>query len=159
MVCPAVVNQSKEKMSNTPITADELFKQGLERYRNGESAASLIPLFEEITDRQPKVASGWICLAWLYLLDEKPALAVKAAQKAVKLSPEDPQAHINLAIALLDANQKGVREHVEAAQNWLMLLKDLKPEIVENFEEGLRRRPNWQSLIKVRDWVINNPSL
>jgi hypothetical protein len=48
-----------------------------------------------------------------------------------------------------------VREQVEAAQNWLMILKDMKPEIVENFEEGLRRRPDWKALEKVRDWLIN----
>ncbi|MFN3926680.1 MAG: hypothetical protein ACK4QL_05010 [Pseudanabaenaceae cyanobacterium] len=145
-------------MTETRKTADELFQEGLERYKNGESAASLIPLFEEITDRQPKVANGWVCLAWLYLLDDKAPLAVKAAQKAVKLAPEDPQAHINLAIALLDANQKGVREHVEAAKNWLILFKDLKAEIVENFEEGLRRKPDWKSMIKVRDWVLATSS-
>jgi len=139
----------------TTETADELFQQGLARYRQGESAQSLIPLFEKITDRQPKVASGWICLSWLYLLDNQAPLAVKAAQKAVRLTPEDPQAHINLAIAMLETSQKGVREHVEAAQNWLMLLKDLKPEIIENFQEGLRRRPNWSALEKVRDWVLN----
>ncbi len=139
----------------TTETAEELFQQGLERYRNGEPAANLIPLFEKITERQPKVASGWICLSWLYLLDNKAPLALKAAQKAVRLTPEDPQAHINLAIAMLETSQKGVREQVEAAQNWLMLLKDLKAEVVENFEEGLRRRPNWTALEKVRDWVLN----
>ena len=106
-------------------------------------------------DRQPKIASGWICLSWLYLLDNKANLAVKAAQKAVKIAPEDPQGHINLAIAMLELSQKGVRQQVEAAQNWLMILKDMKPEIVENFEEGLRRRPDWKALEKVRDWLLN----
>jgi cytochrome c-type biogenesis protein CcmH/NrfG len=141
-------------MSNMSDTPEAQFQEGLERYKNGESAESLIPLFEKITDRQPKAASGWICLSWLYLLNNQALLAVKAGQKAVRLSPEDPQAHINLAIALLEANQKGVREQVEAAQNWLMLLKELQAEIVENFEEGLRRRPDWKALIKVRDWVL-----
>ncbi len=138
----------------TTETAEDLFNQGLERYKTGEDAASLIPTFEKVCDRQPKIASSWICLSWLYLLDEKSSQALKAAQKAVKLSPEDPQARINLAIAMLDTSQKGIREHIEAAQNWLMMMSDLKEEIVENFEEGLRRRPNWASLEKVRDWVF-----
>jgi hypothetical protein len=56
---------------------------------------------------------------------------------------------------MLELSQKGVRQQVEAAQNWLMILKDMKPEIVENFEEGLRRRPDWKALEKVRDWVLN----
>ncbi len=143
-------------MTNEPSlnVAEDLFQQGLERYRAGEDAASLIPLYEKITDRQPKVASGWICLSWLYLLNNQADLAVKAAKQAVKLSPEDPQARINLAIALLETNQKGVREQVEAAQNWLLLLSDLKPEVVENFAEGARRRPNWEALEKVRKWVL-----
>lgn len=140
----------------TVVNVEELFQQGLERYKSGEEAASLIPSFKEICDRQPKVASSWICLSWLYLLDQKPSLAVKAAQKAVKLTPEDPQAHINLAIALLETSQKGVREHVEAAQNWLMVLSDLQPEIAENFEEGLRRRPNWAGLEKIKNWVLSS---
>lgn len=138
----------------TTETAEDLFNQGLERYKAGEDAASLIPTFEKVCDRQPKIASSWICLSWLYLLDEKSSQALKTAQKAVKLSPEDPQARINLAIAMLETSQKGIREHIEAAQNWLMVMSDLKEEIVENFEEGLRRRPNWASLEKVRNWVF-----
>lgn len=90
---------------NTEI-AEDLFTQGIERYKQGESAATLIPVFEKVCDRQPKVASGWICLSWLYLLDSKANLAVKAAQKAVKIAPEDPQGHINLAISLLELSQK-----------------------------------------------------
>lgn len=138
----------------TTETAEDLFNQGLERYKAGEDAASLIPTFEKVCDRQPKIASSWICLSWLYLLDEKSSQALKAAQKAVKLSPEDPQARINLAIAMLETSQKGIREHIEAAQNWLMVMSDLKEEIVENFEEGIRRRPNWSNLEKVRNWVF-----
>ncbi len=138
----------------TTETAEDLFNQGLERYKAGEDAASLIPTFEKVCDRQPKIASSWICLSWLYLLDEKSNQALKAAQKAVKLSPEDPQARINLAIAMLETSQKGIREHIEAAQNWLMVMSDLKEEIVENFEEGIRRRPNWSNLEKVRNWVF-----
>lgn len=139
---------------NTEI-AEDLFTKGLERYKQGESAADLIPEFEKICDRQPKIASSWICLSWLYLLDNNAKPALKAAQKAVKIAPEDPQGRINLAIAMLELSQKGVREQVEAAQNWLMILKDIKPEIVENFEEGLRRRPDWKALEKVRDWLLN----
>jgi predicted Zn-dependent protease len=143
-------------MTNEPSIniAEDLFQQGLERYRSGEDAATLIPLYEKLTEKQPKIASGWICLAWVYLLNNQANLAVKAAKQGVKLSPEDPQARINLAIALLETNQKGVREQVEAAQNWLMLLSDLKEEIVENFAEGARRRPNWDALEKVRKWVL-----
>lgn len=138
----------------TEQTAEELFQEGLRRYQEGESAENLIPLYEKICDRQPKIASGWICLSWLYLLHRQPQMALKAAQKAVKISPEDPQAHINLAIAMLETSQTGVRNHIEAAKNWLMVLKDLKEEIMANFEEGRRRRPDWKELERVFTWVF-----
>ncbi|CAN1210445.1 hypothetical protein TUMEXPCC7403_09635 [Tumidithrix helvetica PCC 7403] len=143
-------------MATDTQTPEELFQQGLERYKAGEEAGVLIPIFQKVCDRQPKVASSWICLSWLYLLDRKAALAYKTALKAVKLSPEDPQARINLAIAMLETSQKGVREHIEAAQNWMMILKEMKEEIVENFEEGKRRRPDWKELERVENWVFEN---
>jgi tetratricopeptide (TPR) repeat protein len=143
-------------MTTETQTPEELFQAGLKRYQEGEAAAVLIPIFQKICDRQPKVASSWICLSWLYLLDQKSDLAYKTSLKAVKLSPEDPQARINLAIAMLETSQKGVREHIEAAQNWMMILKDMKAEIVENFEEGKRRRPDWKELERVQNWVFEN---
>jgi len=139
---------------NLEETVEQLFEKGLERYRAGESAANLIPLFKEVCDRSAKTASSWTCLAWLYLLDKKPTLALKAAQKAVKISPEDPQGRINLAIALLDTSHSGVREHIEMAKTVLMAVPDMKAEIVENFEEGLRRRNNWGSLERVKKWIL-----
>ncbi|AFY69788.1 TPR repeat-containing protein [Thalassoporum mexicanum PCC 7367] len=140
----------------TVKTAEELFEEGLTRYKAGDELSEIIPIFKTVCDRQPKIASGWTCLSWLYLLDGKATLAYKAAQKAVKLNPEDPQARINIAIAMLETGQKGVRTHIEAAQNWLMILEDLKPEVVENFEDGMRRRPNWANLERVKNWVLDN---
>ena len=138
----------------TKETAEELFNQGLERYKAGENAATLIPIFKDICDQSPKVATSWICLSWLYLINKQSTLALKAAQKSVKLNPEDPQARINLAIAMLETSQAGVREQVELAQTLLMVLTDLKAEIMENFEEGIRRRPNWSSLERVKNWIL-----
>jgi len=138
----------------TKETAEELFTQGLERYKAGEDVATLIPLFKDICDQSPKVASSWICLAWLYLINKQPTLALKAAQKSVKLNPEDPQARVNLAIAMLETSQSGVREHIQLTQAMLMVMTELKGEIIENFEDGLRRRPNWASLERVKKWIL-----
>lgn len=140
--------------ATTTSTIEELFQQGWQRYNEGEDAASLIPTYQKICDRQPKVASGWICLSWLYLLDRQAKPALKAAKTAVKLSPEDPQARINLALALMENDQPGVRNEVEAAQNWLMILSDLKPEIMNNFVEAKKRRPDWKNLAKVEKWLF-----
>jgi cytochrome c-type biogenesis protein CcmH/NrfG len=144
-----------EKLHITAETIEALFQEGLERYKAGESAAELIPTYQKICDRQPKIASGWICLSWLYLLDRNASLALKAAKTAVKISPEDPQGRINLALALMENSLPGVRAEVEAAQNWLMIMSDLKPEIEENFEEAKKRRPDWKNLEKVENWLFS----
>lgn len=140
----------------TETTVEALFDQGLERYRAGESAAALLPLFKEVCDRTPKTSAAWTCLSWLYLLDNKPSQACKAAQKAVKLNPQDPQARINLAVAMLETAQKGVRAHVEVAGQIVMAVPELREEVEQNFEEGLSRKPDWKSLIRVRSWLFDN---
>ncbi|GAB1537806.1 tetratricopeptide repeat protein [Scytonema sp. NUACC21] len=135
-------------------TVESLFDTGLERYKAGESADSLIPLFKELCDRAPKNSSAWTCLAWLYLLDNKPSLASKAAQKAVKLNPQDPQARVNLALAMLDTGQKGLRQHVDFAQQLMFVNPEWQEELKSNIEDGLSRKPDWQSLIKVKGWLF-----
>lgn len=140
----------------TETTVEALFDQGLERYRAGESAATLLPVFKEVCDRTPKTSAAWTCLSWLYLLDNKPSQAYKAAQKAVKLNPQDPQARINLAIAMLETAQKGVREHVEVAGQIVLAVPELREEVEQNFEEGLSRKPDWKSLIRVRNWLFDS---
>lgn len=140
----------------TEDTVDALFEQGLERYQAGESAVTLLPIFKEVCDRSPKTSSAWTCLSWLYLLDDKPTQAYKAAQKAVKLNPQDPQARVNLAIAMLETEQKGVRQHVEIAGQVVLVAEDLREEIRQNFKEGLRRKPDWKSLARVESWLFGS---
>ncbi len=135
-------------------TAEELFNSGLERYQAGEDVQELIPAFKEVCDRAPKNSPAWTCLSWLYLLADKPNAAYKAAQKAVKLNPQDPQARINLSIAMLEAGHKGVRQHVDTAGQILSMVPELQEEIAHNFEDGLRRKPDWQSLQRVQSWLV-----
>ncbi|BAY63687.1 hypothetical protein H6G33_26270 [Calothrix sp. FACHB-1219] len=137
-------------------SVESLFDTGLERYKAGESAATLIPVFKEICDRAPKSSSAWTCLAWLYLLENKGNLAYKAALKAVKLNPQDPQARINLAIAMLETKQKGLREHVDFAQQLIFVNKEWEEEVKHSIEDGLSRKPDWQSLTKVKGWLFDN---
>ncbi len=135
-------------------TIESLFDTGLERYKAGESVDSLIPVFKEVCDRAPKTSSAWICLAWLYLLDDKSNLAYKAAQKAVKLSPQDPQARINLAVAMLETGQKGLRQHIDFVRQLIFVNPEWRDEIVSSIEDGLSRKPDWQSLAKVKNWLF-----
>lgn len=136
-------------------TVEVLFDQGLERYRAGEPIAELLPLFKEVCDRTPKTSAAWTCLSWLYLLDNKPTQAYRAAQKAVKLNPQDPQARINLSVAMLETAQKGVREHIEIAGQIVLAVPELRQEVEQNFEEGLSRKPEWKSLLRVKNWLFD----
>jgi tetratricopeptide (TPR) repeat protein len=138
----------------TTTTVEDLFNQGLERYNAGEAAETLIPVFKDVCDRAQRNSPALTCLAWLYLLEGKPTLALKAAQKAIKLNPQDPQARINLVMAMLDTNQKGVRPHIEIIQQILMV-PELREEVENSFADGLKRKPDWASLIKVKSWVLD----
>ncbi|HLO87402.1 MAG TPA: hypothetical protein VK203_20680 [Nostocaceae cyanobacterium] len=135
-------------------TVESLFDTGLERYKAGESAETLIPVFKEVCDRAPKSASAWICLAWLYLLEGKGNLAHKAAMRAVKINPQDPQGRINLALAMLETGQKGLRQHIEFAYQVIQLNQELRDEVKNSIEDGLARKPDWQNLVKVKNWLF-----
>jgi predicted Zn-dependent protease len=134
-------------------TLETLFDQAIERYKAGEPVEDLIPVFKDICDRAPKSAAAWACLSWLYLLKDKPNSAVKAAQKAVKLSPQDPQARVNLALAMLDAGKTGVRDHIEMADRVMAASDELRDEVMKNIEDGLTRKPDWPSLKRVQGWL------
>ena len=138
-------------MTKTP---EELFQDGLERYQAGETASTLIPVFKEVCDRAPKNGNAWTSLAWLYLLDNKPAPALKAAKTAVKLNPHDPQSRINMALAMLELGEKGVRPHIEMAQQMVMASSEWLEEVKKNLEEGLTKKPDWKSLVRVKQWLL-----
>uniref|UniRef100_B8HL18 TPR repeat-containing protein n=1 Tax=Cyanothece sp. (strain PCC 7425 / ATCC 29141) TaxID=395961 RepID=B8HL18_CYAP4 len=135
-------------------TVESLFDEAIARYKSGEAVQTLISTFQEICDRAPKSSPAWTCLAWLYLLDDKPQSAYQAAQKAVKLNPEDPQARVNLAIAMLETGKKGVRSHIELVQHIVMAIAELREEVQQNLADGLERKPNWQSLKRVQSWLF-----
>ncbi|NCJ05883.1 hypothetical protein GS597_05025 [Synechococcales cyanobacterium C] len=139
----------------TTQPAETLFDEGIQRYQAGEPVADLIPVFKDICDRAPRNSPAWTCLSWLYLLADKPTAAYKAAQKAVKYNPEDPQGRVNLAIAMLETQQKGVRPHIELVQQ-MMMVSELRAEIEKSLEDGLARKPDWPSLQKVQAWIMES---
>ena len=135
-------------------TIDSIFETALERYKAGEEPANLIPVFKEICDRAPKSSAAWACLAWLYLLNDKPTPAYKAAQKAVKLHPQDAQARVNLAVAMLETSQTGVRQHVDLVTQLMMVDAEIRDEIRQSIADGLSRKPEWKSLQRVKTWLF-----
>ncbi len=142
-------------MTAATATVEEIFDQGIAQYKAGATPAELIPTFESVCQRAPKSAPAWTCLAWLYLLTDKTQLAYKAAQKAIKLNPEDPQARVNLVLAMLAKGQKGVREHIELVQQIIMVVPELREEVLANIQEGLDRKPDWDGLKRVQAWLLS----
>lgn len=137
-------------------TANELFDAGLERYNAGEGPDTLIPVFKDICDRSPKLAAAWSCLAWLYLLENKPEQAYKVAQKGVKLDQNAPQGRVNLVLAMLETGQKGVREHIEVVKQLMAHDSEVQRDLSESIEDGLTRKPDWKSLARVKTWLTED---
>ncbi len=133
--------------------ANSLFEQAISRYQQGAAPEEVIDDFLHITAQQPRLSAGWTCLAWLQLLLDQPHAALRSARTAVRLNPQDPQARINLSVAMLETGQKGVREHVELVQRVMVMAPELAAELTDSMADGLRRRPGWQALEKVRGWL------
>jgi predicted Zn-dependent protease len=131
-----------------------LFDTSLERYKAGEGPDTLIPVFKDICDRAPKIAAAWSCLAWLYLLDDKPEQAYKVALKGVKLDPNAPQARVNLAVAMLETGQTGVRKHIDVVKQMMAIDSEVKGDLTESIEDGLNRKPDWKALSRVKNWLF-----
>ena len=141
-------------MTATPGSAGEsAFEQALGRYQRGEATAEVLEDFRAITQQEPRLSAGWTCLAWLELLDDQPLQALRSARVAVKLSPQDPQARINLSLAMLETNAKGVREHIELVQRMRLMAPELAAELDNSIADGLLRKPGWTALEKVKAWL------
>ncbi len=135
-------------------TVADLFDRAIKDYQAGESPAKLLPVFVDICNRSPKLDSAWTCLAWLYLLEGKPQLAIKAAQKSMKIDPFDAQTRINLAAAMLETKQSGVREHIEMAKSLVESAPEVREQVVENFKDGFTRKPDWPSLKRIETLIF-----
>ncbi len=141
-------------MTASPSSSeDSLFDQAIGRYQQGAAPEELIDDFLTITAQSPKQSAGWTCLAWLQLLLDRPNDALGSARTAVRLNPQDPQARINLSVAMLETGQKGVREHIEIVQRVMVMAPELAAELNDSMADGLKRRPGWQALEKVRAWL------
>jgi predicted Zn-dependent protease len=135
-------------------TVADIFDRAIKDYQAGESPAKLLPVFVDICNRAPKLDSAWTCLAWLYLLEDKPQLALKAAQKSMKIDPFDAQTRINLAAAMLETKQTGVREHIEMAKSLVEAAPEVREQVVENFKDGFARKPDWKSLKRIETLIF-----
>jgi cytochrome c-type biogenesis protein CcmH/NrfG len=134
-------------------SGENLFERAIARYRQGTPATDLLDDFQAITTQAPRQASGWICLAWLQLLSDQHQEALRSARTAVRLSPQDPQARVNLSLALLETRSSGVRDQIAMVQRLLTMAPELGEDLRESLEDGLSRRPGWPALTKVKTWL------
>ena len=144
---------ASDAATNATSTGASLFEQAIGRYQQGAPVEEVIDDFIAITQQEPRLSAGWTCLAWLQLLDNQPQAGLRSARMAVKLNPQDPQARINLSLAMLETNAKGVREHIELVQRLRVMAPELAAELDDSLEDGLARRPDWQALLKVKAWL------
>jgi len=138
---------------NLDQSEESLFEESLNRYKAGSSPEELIEDFQKITSTSPNNAAAWTCLSWLQLLCDMPQEALRSARNAVKLNGQDPQSRINLSLALLETNSKGVRDHIDYVKRAILVLPEIEKELKESFEDGLSRKPNWKTLIKIKSWL------
>ncbi|MFM7652813.1 MAG: hypothetical protein ACKO5M_07845 [Vulcanococcus sp.] len=144
---------AEQTSAGTASQETSLFEQALASYQQGAPLEEVIASFLQITRQEPRLSAGWTCLAWLQLLDNQPQAALRSARNAVKLNPKDPQARINLSLAMLETNAKGVREHIDLVRRLRALAPELAGELDDAIADGLARRPDWQALQKVNAWL------
>ena len=129
------------------------FNAALTRYEAGEDLIPLVDDFKKIIAQIPNHFAAWTCLAWLYLLLKNNQEALFAAKQAVKLNGQDLQARMNLSLALLATNTKGVRDNIDLIKRIIIMAPDLEEDLKLSVEDGFSRYPEWPELKKVKKWL------
>ena len=129
------------------------FNAALSRYEAGEDLHPLVDDFKKIINQIPNHFAAWTCLAWLYLLLKNNHEALFAAKQAVKLNGQDLQARMNLSLALLATNTKGVRDNIDLIKRIIIMAPDLEADLKLSVEDGFSRYPDWPELKKVKKWL------
>ena len=129
------------------------FNAALSKYEAGKDLLPLVDDFKKIINQIPNHFAAWTCLAWLYLLLKNNDEALFAAKQAVKLNGQDLQARMNLSLALLATNTKGVRDNIDLIKRIIVMAPDLEEDLKLSVEDGFTRYPEWPELKKVEKWL------
>ena len=140
-------------MINKIDDLENYFNNALSRYQSGEDLLTLLEDFKQITIQMPNHFAAWTCLSWLYLILKSNEEALFAARQAVRLNGQDPQARMNLALALLATNTKGVREHITIIKRIIMMIPDVEEELKSSINDGFSKYPKWPEMKKVKNWL------
>tara|TARA_B100000579_G_C22522649_1_gene706897 strand:+ start:196 stop:621 length:426 start_codon:yes stop_codon:yes gene_type:complete len=139
-------------MNETNAIENE-FNEALSRYQAGEDLIPIVEDFKKIIHKIPNHFAAWTCLSWLHLLLRNNDDALFAARQAVKLNGQDPQARMNLSLALLATNTKGVRDHIDLIKRIIIMAPDLEEDLKSSVKDGFLRYPEWIELKKVKTWL------
>ena len=129
------------------------FNATLSRYQAGEDINQIIPEFKKIINQIPNHFAAWTCLAWLQLLQKNNEEALFSAKQAVKLNGQDPQARMNLVLALLATNSKGVRNHIDLIKRLIIIAPELEEDLKQSVNDGLSKDADWSELKKIKKWL------
>ena len=140
-------------MNNEINPIEEDFNEALSKYKDGQDLIPIVQDFQKIIQQIPNHFAAWTCLSWLYLLLKNNEEALVSARQAVRLNQQDPQARMNLCLALLATKNKGVRDHVELIKKMSLMMPDVKSELKESVEDGFSRYPDWPELTKIKNWL------
>ena len=132
---------------------EQFFNEALSRYQSGGELQEILDDFKQITNQIPNHFAAWTCLSWLYLLLKNNDEGLFAARQAVKLNGQDAQARMNLALALLATNTKGVRDHINIIKRMILMVPDIEDELKSSVEDGFSRYPDWPEMKKVKNWL------
>lgn len=55
---------------------------------------------------------------------------------------------------MLDIGKPGVRTHIERALEVMAYSDELREELERNCQDGLTRKPDWQNLKRVQNWLF-----
>ena len=105
--------------SNNKIPPKAKLNNLLENYKNGRYKETK-KLAVSITKDFPKYSFGWKILGVVLGVLDRKSEAINAMQKAVALSPQDPEAHSNMGVTL---KELGRLDEAEASYNQAIALK------------------------------------
>ena len=140
-------------MSNQNNNIETEFNAALSRYQAGDDLNKVIDDFKKIINQIPNHFAAWTCLSWLQLLLKNNDEALYSAKQAVKLNSQDPQARMNLSLAQLATNTKGVRENIDLIRRIILMAPEYEEDLRLSVEDGFSRYPDWIELKKVKKWL------
>ena len=129
------------------------FNSALSSYKSGDDINKIVDEFKGIINKIPNHFAAWTCLAWLQLLQKNNEEALFSAKQAVRLNGQDPQARMNLALALLATNNKGVRDHIDLIKRLVIIAPELEEDLKQSVSDGLTRNSDWIELKKIKKWL------